>query len=284
MTRASDPPPATDEPSARGPLELPRLDHLGISFHCLTPAELERILARAIDHQQRTIVAHHNLHSAFLCRRDAGLRRFHTRADFAHVDGMALVFSARLVGLPIRRAHRVTYADWIWPLAGEAARRGWRIFHIGGAPGVADRAAQVLRERHPGLRMETLHGYFDARTDSSENRRVLAQIAEYRPDILMVGMGMPRQERWILDNLDDLRAAVILPCGACMDYVAGVVPTPPRWAGRIGLEWLFRLAREPTRLAKRYLVEPLFLIGPLGSELFARRILRRGRRQTGRGD
>lgn len=283
MPRPSHPPPAIGEPPQHRPRAFPRLNHLEISFQCLTAADLERILAQAIDRKEKIIVAHHNLHSAFLCRRDARLRRFHARADFTHVDGMAVVFSARLVGLPIRRAHRVTYADWIWPLAGEAARRGWRIFHLGGAPGVADRAAEVLRERYPGLQMETRHGYFDARSDSAENLQVLEQIAEHRPDILMVGMGMPRQEHWILDNLEGLQAAVILPCGACMDYVAGVVPTAPRWMGRIGLEWLFRLAREPARLAKRYLVEPLFLIGPLGRELFVRRILGRGGRQTGRG-
>lgn len=284
MPRTTKHPPATGEPPARAPLALARLEHLGISFHCLTPADLGRILARAIDRGERTTIAHHNLHSAFLCRRDARMRRFHAGAEFAHVDGMALVFSARLVGLPIRRAHRVTYADWIWPLAGEAASRGWRIFHLGGAPGVAARAARVLGERYPGLQMDTRHGYFDARPGAAENLQILEQIAEHRPDILMVGMGMPRQEHWILDNLERLPAAVILPCGACMDYVAGVVPIPPRWMGRIGLEWLFRLAREPTRLAKRYLVEPLFLIGPLGRELFARRILGRGGRQTGRGN
>ncbi len=262
----------------------PVLDHLGVSFHALTLDDLQRLVARAIHGSRPTIIANHNLHSVFLHRRDATMRRFYSRAEYTHVDGMPVVFSARLVGLPISRAHRVTYVDWIWPLADEAARRGWRIFHLGGAPGVAERAVRRLADRYPGLAMGTHHGFFDPRPDSAENLRILEQIAEYRPDILMVGMGMPRQEHWILDNLDRLPAAVILPCGACLDYVAGVVPTPPRWTGRIGLEWLFRLAREPTRLAKRYLVEPLFLIGPLGRELFVRRILGRGGRQAGRGD
>ncbi len=67
---------------------------------------------------------------------------------------------------------------------------------------------------------------------------------------------MPRQEAWVAAHLDAIEAPVILTCGACMDYVAGVVPTPPRWAGRVGLEWLFRLLAEPRRLARRYLVEP----------------------------
>ena len=186
-------------------------------------------------------------------------------------------------GLPIERAHRVTYADWIWILVSEAARQGWRIFHLGGAPGVAERAARLLSARYPELEMGTHHGYFDQDPEAAENLRILERLADYRPDILMVGMGMPRQEHWILDSIDRLNAGVILPCGACMDYVAGVVPTPPRWAGRIGLEWLFRLVREPVRLSKRYLVEPLFLVGPFAGELIRRRILGRSGPRQGRG-
>ena len=252
------------------------LDHLGVWFNTLATRDLQHIVAHAIEAQQKTIIAHHNLHSIFLYRRDAKMRQFYSLADFAHVDGMALVLSARLVGLPIRRAHRVTYADWIWRLAGEAAQRGWKIYHLGGAPGIADRAAQLLTTRYQGLEICTHHGY--AHPEGTENDRILRQIDDLRPDILMVGMGMPRQEHWILDNLESLRADVILPCGACMDYVAGVVSTPPRWAGRVGLEWLFRLAHEPVRLSKRYLVEPLFLVGPFCKELIWRRIL--GRKGT----
>lgn len=273
----------TNGPAAGGGGKPPPLDHLGVFFDTLTLSDLQGLVARAIDGGRPTIIANHNLHSVYLHRRDAKMRRFYGRADHVHVDGMALVFSARLAGLPISRDHRVTYVDWIWPLAGEAARRGWRVFHLGGARGVAERAVHELRGRHPALVMETHHGYFDPRPEGSENRRILERIAAFGPDILMVGMGMPRQEHWILDNLAHLAAPVILPCGACLDYVAGATPTPPRWAGRVGLEWLFRLARDPVRLARRYLFEPLFLIGPLSRELVDRRLLGRGGRRGDRG-
>jgi N-acetylglucosaminyldiphosphoundecaprenol N-acetyl-beta-D-mannosaminyltransferase len=87
-------------------------------------------------------------------------------------------------------------------------------------------------------------------------------------------MGMPRQEIWVLNNLEKLHAKVILTCGACMDYIAGEIPTPPRWMGRVGLEWLYRLLSEPGRLWKRYLVEPWFLGGLLVRDLWELRIKR----------
>lgn len=105
----------------------------------------------------------------------------------------------------------------------------------------------------------TADGYFDATAGSAENQKMLELINAYQPNVLMVGMGMPRQEHWILDNLESIHANTILTCGACIDYIAGVIPTPPRWMGRFGLEWLSRLLSEPKRLWRRYLLEPWFV-------------------------
>ena len=90
---------------------------------------------------------------------------------------------------------------------------------------------------------------------------MMAAIKEYRPHLLILGMGMPRQEHWLFDHLEQLPETAILNAGAAIDYVAGAVRTPPRWAGRFGLEWLFRLAAEPDRLWRRYLVEPWYILG-----------------------
>jgi N-acetylglucosaminyldiphosphoundecaprenol N-acetyl-beta-D-mannosaminyltransferase len=106
-----------------------------------------------------------------------------------------------------------------------------------------------------------MHGYFDADPQSQDNARVLSEIAQFAPHLLMVGMGMPRQEYWIHQNFARLYANVILPSGAAMDYVAGAAYIPPRWSGRVGLEWAFRLAAEPKRLWRRYLLEPWYVVG-----------------------
>lgn len=239
---------------------LQPLKMLGISVNALSIFQLNSLISEAVDCNHHWIIAHHNLHSAYLYHHDSTMRAFYAKADYTHVDGMALIFLGRLLGLPLKREHRITYADWIYPLMSEATQQGWRIFYLGSKPGVAEQGARVLQKKFPSLQIDTLHGYFDACSNSEENQAVLAAINAYQPHVLMVGMSMPRQEHWILDNIKSIAANAILPCGACIDYIAGTVPTPPRWAGRWGLEWLFRLIAEPGRLWRRYLVEPLFLL------------------------
>jgi N-acetylglucosaminyldiphosphoundecaprenol N-acetyl-beta-D-mannosaminyltransferase len=232
----------------------------GVRVDAATMTDLHAIIAGAIERRERTIVAHHNLHSVYLYHRDARMRALYRQAGCVHIDGMPLVFVGRLLGLDLRREHRVTYVDWVRPLLAFAAGKGFRVFYVGSAPGVAERAAATLQQEIPGLQIATHHGYIGTRVGDADNEQVIAAIQQYAPDILMVGMGMPRQEHWILDNLARINAHAILTSGACMDYVAGVVPTAPRWMGRAGIEWLFRLWSEPSRLWRRYLLEPWYLL------------------------
>jgi N-acetylglucosaminyldiphosphoundecaprenol N-acetyl-beta-D-mannosaminyltransferase len=228
---------------------------LGVQVNALTIPDLNSLIADAVEQDEKWIIANHNLHSLYCYHHDPKMQAFYTKADYVHIDGMALVLLGKPLGLPFEREHRVTYADWVWPLMAEAAQQGWRVFYLGSKPGVAIQGASILREKFNGLQIASTHGYID----SHENRAVLATINAYQPNLLMVGMGMPRQEHWILDNLKDIQTNVILTSGACIDYVAGAIPTPPRWMGRFGLEWLYRLFSEPKRLWKRYLLEPWFL-------------------------
>jgi N-acetylglucosaminyldiphosphoundecaprenol N-acetyl-beta-D-mannosaminyltransferase len=232
---------------------------LGIRVNALTIPELNSLIAEAVERNQKWIIANHNLNSLHIYHHDPKMQAFYAKADYVHIDGMPLVLLGQRLNLPLKREHRVTYADWVWPLMEEAAQRGWRIFYLGSKPGVAEQGASILREKFTGLEITTAHGYFDICPDSPENQAVLAAIHAYQPHLLMVGMGMPRQEHWILDNLEHIQANAILPSGACIDYVAGAIPTPPRWMGRFGLEWLHRLGSEPRRLWKRYLIEPWFI-------------------------
>ena len=187
------------------------------------------------------------------------MKAFYAKADYVRADGMALVFMGKFLGFPLERKHRVTYADWIWSLMDKAEQQNWRVLYLGSKPGVAQKGASVLQSKYPNLQIATIHGYFDRSLNSSENQAVLEQINAYQPHVLMVGMGMPRQEQWILENIDRIHTNAILPSGACIDYVAGEVATPPRWTGKVGLEWLYRLLTEPKRLWKRYLLEPWFV-------------------------
>jgi N-acetylglucosaminyldiphosphoundecaprenol N-acetyl-beta-D-mannosaminyltransferase len=233
---------------------------IGVRVQALTMSGLNALVEEAVKSGHRRIIANHNLHSVYVVHREVRMRAFFERAHTIHVDGMPLIWIGKLLGYPFRREHRVTYADWIDSLMAEASRHEWRVFYVGSKPGVADRGAAILRSRFPQLQIETAHGYFDARPDSAENQAVLARIETCQPNLLLVGMGMPRQEHWVLDNIDRLHANAVLTVGAAIDYVAGAIPTPPRWAGRLGAEWLFRLIVEPRRLTRRYLIEPWFVL------------------------
>jgi len=175
------------------------------------------------------------------------MRLFHDRfVDYVHIDGMGIVVLGRILGHPLRREDRVTYLDWIDPLLEEANAQQWKVFYLGMRSSICGRLPEVLRNSWPGLQFRTAHWDNENHSEALLNERILQAVSEFRPQLLLVGMGNPRQERWILENYDRIDANVILTCGAGMDYVAGAVSSPPRWAGRCGIEWLFRLFNEPS--------------------------------------
>src|SRR5215831_4086949 len=189
------------------------ISFLRLRVHLTTTEELLDLFAEQITKSRQVVVANHNLHSLYLVLRRPKLRDFYSQAEYCHIDGMPLVLLARLLGFPATRAHRITYVDLFHPMMVCAARRNWRIFYLGSAPGIAQRGAAALRATYPNLEILTMHGYFSTERDSDDNRRVLRCISEYQPHILMVGMGMPRQELWIHQNRACLSANIILPCG-----------------------------------------------------------------------
>ena len=248
-----------------------RVRLLDVDVDRIDMAALTAAVARSIDEGRQAVVANHNLHSIRLHRGNAELREFYSQGELIHADGMPVVWIARLLGQHLERSHRTTYVDWFPRLIAAAAERSWRVFYIGSKPGVAERGLEMLRRRFPDLQARAAHGYVDDTVHGLSSVEVIAQINAFRPHLLFVGMGMPRQELWIARHRSRLSARVILPCGAAMDYLTGTIPTPPRWLGPLGLEWLFRLVSEPHRLAGRYLVEPWTLVGPLIAELVRRR-------------
>jgi N-acetylglucosaminyldiphosphoundecaprenol N-acetyl-beta-D-mannosaminyltransferase len=153
----------------------------------------------------------------------------------------------------------MTGADWIWGLAALCEQGGQSIYLLGSDPPIAREAAARLHRWYPGLRIAGAHhGYFDL--DSPHNERVLEDIRATRPDIVLVGMGTPKQELWVDRYADETGGAVAWTVGALFDYVSGRTPRAPRWLADNGLEWIFRLAIEPSRMWRRYLVgNPIFL-------------------------
>ena len=247
----------------------PRLSLLGVEVDAITPAEVLDFVSETRRAGARAVIANHNLHSVALCRRSKALRRFYAEAERIQIDSTPMIAWGRLIGLSLSRENRSTYLDWREAFWARAEAEGWRVFHLGGAPGVGERAIAAIKARRPGLILGGRHGFFAV--EGRENGAVLADVAACRPDVLLVGMGMPRQELWIAANREHLPRCAVLPVGAAFDYEAGVVPTPPRWTGRLGLEWLWRLAAEPRRLAGRYLIEPWTILPAALGDL-ARRV------------
>lgn len=233
---------------------------LGVRIDFMDAEALRAIIEQTIVSGRQAIIGNHNLHSVYLYHRDKKMQTFYARADYVFADGMPLVVLGRLLGLPTRREYRITPIDWVPDLLARAAQEGWRVFLLGSKAGVALRAADILRRRYPELQVRTDHGYFDDANSGLTTGDVLAHIRDFRPHILCVGMGMPRQEHWILEQDGQTGANVTLSVGALMDLMAGELPVPPRWIGKFGLEWLFRLVSRPTQVWRRYLVEPWFLL------------------------
>ena len=247
----------------RAPLrgeKIPRYTLLGLPLNALSKDELVDLVAEAVRDEQSFVIGNHNLHSLYVAHNDSRMRQFYAHADFAHVDGMSVVLLGRLSGLPLTRRERTGYMDLLPLLMRRAVTCGWRIFYLGSKPGVAEKGARILRAQYPGLQIAVQDGYFNSAADSTQNLGVLAAVRDFAPHVLLVGMGMPRQESWIMENRHNLAANAIFCCGALIDYVAGEIPTPPRWIGQLGFEWLYRLIAEPRRLSFRYLVEPWYVL------------------------
>jgi N-acetylglucosaminyldiphosphoundecaprenol N-acetyl-beta-D-mannosaminyltransferase len=239
---------------------LERVQLLGEAVDLIRPEEVMHHVQAWVAEGRQALVANHNLNSMKLVREHAGMRRFYDQADMIELDSTPLIWFARLIGLHSRPLHRCTYLDWRDHFWSVANRLGWRVMYVGGAPGVAEAAVASVAARYPKAKLKARHGYFDMTAGSGENAAVVAEVEAFDPHILFVGMGMPRQEAWITQNLEALPDCVVFSVGAAFDYEAGVQKSAPRWMGKAGLEWLYRLALDPRRLARRYLYEPWALM------------------------
>jgi N-acetylglucosaminyldiphosphoundecaprenol N-acetyl-beta-D-mannosaminyltransferase len=202
-------------------------------------------------------VAYANAHTLNVAYQDTEYRGILKSAGLVYCDGGGVVLGARLLGKHL--PGRMTGADWIYPLARICAEEGVSLYFLGSKTGVAEIAAMKLQALYPDLAVVGTHeGYIASSFDKS--LRAIAAINQAAPDILLVGMGTPLQEKWIATYRERIQAPVCWAVGALFDFVAGVVPRAPRWMLDHNMEWLFRLMMEPRRLSERYLVgNPLFV-------------------------
>ncbi len=234
---------------------------MGVRGHLMTIPHMHELIGEAVERGERLVMVSQNLHSVYLAHRTPELMEMQERASYVRIDGLPVIWFARLLGNPAGERHRTGWNEWLDPFMNEAIDRGWRVYYLGSEPAVAEKGAAELERRYPQLALKVHHGHFDMGPGSTENAAVVDDIVGFDPDVVIVGMGMPRQERWILENADAVGDRVYLTAGACLDIVAGAIPQPAPWLARSGFYWLYRLIVDPRRLWRRYLIEPWFAVG-----------------------
>jgi N-acetylglucosaminyldiphosphoundecaprenol N-acetyl-beta-D-mannosaminyltransferase len=241
-----------------GPGGRERYGVLGVWIDAVDPGQAQERIEGWIARGERGYVCLSNVHSVMEARRDETLRAIFNAAALAVPDGVPLVWVGRLRGR--REVRRVYGPDLTLRLCERAALRGYRCFFYGGAPGVAEQLAEALSRRFPGLPVVGAEAPPFRPLTEEEDEEAVRRMNAAAPDLVFVGLGCPKQERWMATHRERLHAPALLGVGAAFDFHTGRVAQAPRWMMRSGLEWLFRLGKEPRRLWHRYLVyNPLFL-------------------------
>ncbi|CAP56491.1 WecB/TagA/CpsF family glycosyltransferase [Gluconacetobacter diazotrophicus] len=243
-------------PAPLTPTQADELRVMGLRLLDIPRQDLAGQVIQATRRHAKMLIVNANAHCVVLSQRQHWLRDLFDRADVTFCDGAGVqLASLFLIG---RRPHRTTPPEWIGPVL-EALGPDASLFWLGGEQSVAEAAARAYEQRYGVRTAGVRDGFFDARPGSAESEEIVRQINAARPNLLLVNMGMPRQERWLYDNWDRLAPTVAITAGALVDHAAGRVRRPPRWVANLGLEWLVRLSREPKRLWRRYLIGlPIF--------------------------
>jgi len=230
-----------------------RVDILGVGFDRVALVDAVARIEQRLDRGERTFIITANPEFVMLCRQAPEIAEIAEHADLVVPDGTGAVVASRLLGDPLPgRAPGRLLVD---RLAAVATERRLSLFLLGAGPGIAERAAARLRDRHPDLRIA---GTYAGSADDDGD--VVPRVLAAAPDVVLVAFGMPKQERWIARNLTRLPSVrVAVGVGGSLDYLAGAAKAPPALVHLVGLEWLWRLAREPQRW-RRQRVLPLFAL------------------------
>jgi N-acetylglucosaminyldiphosphoundecaprenol N-acetyl-beta-D-mannosaminyltransferase len=231
--------------------EADMIDIMGVRLHDLHRDVIAKRVIAAVNSDQKMLVVNANANLIVLSQTIGWMSALFSKADIAFCDGAGVQLAIRL--LKGRAAHRTTPPEWIGVVL-EALGPKASIFWLGGSSEAVAEAAQLYEARYGVRTAGVQHGFFDMAKNSVENLALVARISSAAPSILLVNMGMPRQERWLWDNWDRLQTGVAITAGALVDHAAGRVRRPPRWVANLGIEWLVRLVREPKRLWRRYLL------------------------------
>jgi N-acetylglucosaminyldiphosphoundecaprenol N-acetyl-beta-D-mannosaminyltransferase len=236
-----------------------RVDILGVGA---TPQDLNTAVAtlerwRAERRQEYVCVV--SVHGLVMAQRDPTIRHALNHCGMATEDSMPLVWWSRLAGFS--QARRVCGSDLLDAACAHGVPRGFRHYFYGATPKVVERLIDRLQKRHPGVCVTGYRSPPSRPLTPAEDAAEIAAINAAEPDFVWVGLGMPKQEKWMVEHLGKIDATALIGVGAAFDFHAGTKPRAPVWMQHAGLEWLFRLLTEPRRFAHRYFIDNLLFIG-----------------------
>lgn len=235
-----------------------KVDILRVKVDVIDTEGLHTAIADSINQRRKDIYAYVNINAINIAQEDKRFRDFLNRTHIVYCDGEGVRLGGKILGYAL--PPRVVLTYWIWELCKFCEKEGFSLFFLGATQQFVEEAVQRVRGRFPGINIVGSHHGFFAKS-GNESDTVVEIINQAKPNILIVGFGMPMQEFWIEENYSGLEANVILPAGSMIDYTAGRKGFAPKWMANNGMEWLYRFFQEPGRLWKRYLIgNPSFML------------------------
>lgn len=233
-----------------------RINFLNTYIDSLTAAEAKQIIDHYIQEGGYHYVATPNSDIIVKMQKDSVLKEICEAADLILTDGQMLVKISRFLHNPIKE--RVCMTDFVWDVLDLAVEKGYKVFLLGGTPDTLNKACEKISGKYSGLQ---LAGYYSPPPGFEKNVEMLkdinTKIRHARPDILIVFLGCPKQEKFIYENMSVYQVPLSIPMGGCVDFIAGNVKRAPLWMQKCGLEWFFRFIQEPRRMFRRYFVEDI---------------------------
>lgn len=221
-----------------------KTDILGVPFQKVTMAAALDLITAYVESGRSHLVVTANPETVMIAQQDQLFLEILGRADLVVADGIGIVWASRVLGQAL--PGRIPGIELAAGVLGRAAEKGWRVFFLGGAPGIASQAAWNMARAWPGLNIAgTHHGYFPSGTPE---QAVLEKIKKSRPQILLAALGVPRQEKWLAAHLGVLKTPVAIGVGGSFNVWAGVDKRAPHWLRRLHLEWFYRLLKQPRRI------------------------------------
>ncbi|MUL39035.1 WecB/TagA/CpsF family glycosyltransferase [Gloeocapsopsis dulcis] len=231
-----------------------KVDICGVEIdRCTFDKAVETIISYALSANEPRYVVTPNAQHILLLQENTRFCEVYEKAFLVVADGVPLVWASKFLGRSL--PGRVNGTDLFERLCQEAAKHELKVFLLGGRPGSAKGSAQVLQQKHPGLKIvDTYCPPYSFETDSAEIALINEKIRAATPHLLFVALGAPKQEYWIYDNYQEIEVPISIGIGASFEFVSGMIPRAPLWMQKSGLEWFFRLVSEPKRLWQRYIL------------------------------